>query len=129
MNWQDLETAPKTDYCLGADPHLKRPFVMKWNGRANKFKVLDGFGDETPSHWMALPTDAEWQPLATAPKDAYCLGYDPVTKRAFVMLWNVCEAAFVPSPGDINDTATLWAPLPAMPSFTPELLARFASNA
>lgn len=128
MNWQEIETAPKTGYCIGADPHLKRPFVMKWNARNEKFKVLDGFGDETPTHWMPAPEGANWQSLESAPKDQYCLGYDPVLKRPFVMLWNFCEGAFVASPGDIDDTPTLWAPLPAMPTFKAELIARFASN-
>ena len=53
--WRKIETAPKDDYLIGYDPGLKRPFIMLWNVPAQRFIALDGYGDETPSHWMQIP--------------------------------------------------------------------------
>jgi hypothetical protein len=117
MNWQSITTAPTDCYCLGYDPHLTRAFVMKWNAAKRKFVVLNGFGDETPTHWLALPLQAQdWNPLETAPKDTYCLGYDLRLKRPFVMLWNVCDEEFVPACGLGDETAGRWLPLPPVPT-------------
>lgn len=56
LEWLPIETAPKDRNILGYDPCLKRPFVMFWNVPGRKFLVNGGFGDETPTHWMPLPT-------------------------------------------------------------------------
>lgn len=56
LRWKPIETAPKDRYILGRDPHMKRPFVMLWNVPGQRFEALAGFGDETPTQWMDLPT-------------------------------------------------------------------------
>lgn len=58
----------------------------------------------------------QWQPLDTAPKDCYILGYDPHLKRPFVMIWNVPGGRFVATGGLGDETPMLWMPLPAGPS-------------
>lgn len=56
LRWKPIETAPKERYILGRDPHMKRPFVMLWNVPGQRFEASAGFGDETPTQWMDLPT-------------------------------------------------------------------------
>lgn len=114
MNWLSITTAPKQGFCLGYDPHLTKPFPITWNARKNAFVAPDGFGDETPTHWQPLPPVEDWAPIETAPKDCYLLGFDPVLKRPFVMLWNVPDGVFAASGGvgAGNEKAMFWLPLP-----------------
>lgn len=58
----------------------------------------------------------DWRPIDTAPKDCYCIGFDPHLKRPFVMIWNIAESAFVVSGGFGDEAPTLWIPLPPLPS-------------
>lgn len=64
-----------------------------------------------------------WQPIKTAPKDRYLLGWDPALKRPFVMIWNVPEQQFVAAGGMGDETPTHWAPLMKGPGAEPELSA------
>lgn len=58
-----------------------------------------------------------WQPIATAPKDRYVLGYDPHLKRPFVMIWNVADHVFAVCGSAFDDEKpTHWMPLPEPPS-------------
>lgn len=116
MNWQSIDTAPRQGHCLGYDPHLTSPIIIVWNVRKKTFVAPDGFGDETPTHWQPLPPLEEWQPIETAPKGKYLLGFDPVLKRPYVMIWNVPGALFACAGGGDGENATLWLPLPEVPT-------------
>lgn len=115
MTWQPIATAPKDGFCLGFDPALKAPFPITWNERKQKFVALEGFGDETPTLWQVLPPIEDWLPVATAPKDDYCLGFDPVLKRPFVMLWNTPDQVFAVPGGTDKEVPLYWLPRPPAP--------------
>lgn len=122
MNWQPIATAPKDRYCLGFDPQLKRPFVMLWNVPGGVFSASGGGHDEAPTLWAALPpvpckeSFSGWQPMHTAPKEGYCLGYDPYLTRPFVMAWSRRKGAFSLPNGFGDETPRRWQALPPLPA-------------
>lgn len=56
-----------------------------------------------------------WQPIATAPKDRYILGYDPGLKHPLIMIWNVAEGCYAAVFGLGDEAPTHWMPIPAVP--------------
>ncbi|MFC5551782.1 3'-5' exonuclease [Massilia aerilata] len=59
--------------------------------------------------------EAAWQPISTAPKDAYIIGYWEGYKRPCVMWWNVVDQAWE-SHMDSHEQPSRWLPLPPHPT-------------
>lgn len=57
MNWQPIETAPKSFWILGFFPDRTGVQVdlMLWLHGAEKWSCVTEYSPEQPSHWMALP--------------------------------------------------------------------------
>jgi hypothetical protein len=57
MNWQPIETAPKTGNILLSWSIYNNAFIGSWNNPANSFLERTSMGYEKcdPEHWMPLP--------------------------------------------------------------------------
>lgn len=53
--WQSIKTAPKDGHIIGWWEGYKRPCVMWWNEVDQAFESWAD-RNESPSHWMPLPT-------------------------------------------------------------------------
>lgn len=84
--------------------------------------LVDMFLDEVAelrARIVELEAQNKWQPIDTAPKDRYIIGFDPAFKKPFVMIWNIHDGNFQDSPPDICEdppTPTLWMPIPSVPA-------------
>jgi len=72
--------------------------------------------DEASAMARVMASLMQWQPIDTAPREGYCLGYDPGLKRPFVMIWNVADAAYAAADGLGDEAPTHWMPLPPGPT-------------
>jgi len=55
-------------------------------------------------------------PIESAPKDHYLLGYDATYRRPFMMHWNVPAESFIESNSPDIAPATHWTFMPALPN-------------
>lgn len=62
-----------------------------------------------------MSSNNQWQPIETAPKDSYILGYDPHLKHPFLMIWNIPEQRFIAGHGFGDEAPTHWMSLPPAP--------------
>lgn len=89
-------------------------FIPNWRAKVSEIGRLRSLVSELERALAVHALEACWQPIATAPKDTYIIGYWSIYKRPCVMWWNIADGAFE-SLMEKNEQPSHWISLPTNP--------------